>query len=81
MGIAAGGRLRQQIVKDQDIYRRRRWNAAATSMISVQVLNSVAFEAITGMVTPPTPITTKFGTGRPGTALMFDVNGRAVEPG
>ncbi|OCL00592.1 uncharacterized protein K441DRAFT_105597 [Cenococcum geophilum 1.58] len=57
MGIAAGGRLRQQILPDRDIHRSSRWNKSAIGMISVQVLNSVAFEAITGMVTPPTPIT------------------------
>jgi hypothetical protein len=57
MGISSGGRLCQQILPDTDIHRPSRWNKSATSMISVQVLNSVAFEAITGMLTPPTPVT------------------------
>lgn len=57
MGLAPGGLLRQEIQRDNDIHRATSLNRSATCLISVQLLNSVAYEAITGMLCPPTPIT------------------------
>jgi hypothetical protein len=55
MGIAAGARLRQYIERDQ--HDPSIWRNKGSCLINVQILNSVAFEALTGMLTPPTPIT------------------------
>jgi len=54
MGIAAGARLRQRIEKDR--HDPIIWRKKSSCLINVQILNSVAFEALTGMLTPPTPI-------------------------
>ena len=51
MGLAAGGRIKQTIPKDPN---PRAWNKTAMKMINIQMVNSVAFEAITGLV-PPMP--------------------------
>jgi hypothetical protein len=56
MGLAAGGQLKQQILPDTE-RRWQVWNKSGTSVVSVQILNSVAFEAVTGMLTPVSPIT------------------------
>ncbi|EON69991.1 hypothetical protein W97_09257 [Coniosporium apollinis CBS 100218] len=55
MGLAAGGRLRQQILPDSE--RPYTWNKSGTSVVSVQIPNSVAFEGLMGILTPPSPIT------------------------
>jgi hypothetical protein len=57
MGIAAGAKIRNEIHKDP--YVVSSWYKRGAVLISVQILNSVAFEALTGMLTPPTPITPK----------------------
>jgi hypothetical protein len=56
MGIAAGGLLRQRILPDinRDWHT---WNKSATCLVSVQLLNTVAYESLTGKLAPPTPIT------------------------
>ena len=54
MGIAAGGQISQNIVPDTR--SRREWNLALARTLNIQILNSVAFEACTGMLTPQTPI-------------------------
>ena len=54
MGIAAGGMIKQNIRKDTnsaDI-----WDTNRSKLINIQFINSVRFEEITGMLTPPTPI-------------------------
>ncbi|KAG0637416.1 hypothetical protein HOY80DRAFT_269585 [Tuber brumale] len=51
MGLAAGGRIKQTITKDLD---PRVWNKADMKMVNIQMVNSVAFEAITGLA-PPMP--------------------------
>jgi len=51
MGLAAGGRIKQTIEKDPN---PRAWNKAGMKMVNIQMVNSVAFEAITGLV-PPMP--------------------------
>ncbi|KAH6988466.1 hypothetical protein EDB80DRAFT_690042 [Ilyonectria destructans] len=55
MGIAAGARIRQHIFADR--FPTIRWSKSRSTLLSIQILNSVAFEALTGMLTPPTPIT------------------------
>ncbi|CAM1504856.1 Fc.00g024470.m01.CDS01 [Cosmosporella sp. VM-42] len=55
MGIAAGSRIRQIIHKDP--FSVATWCKARATMLSVQILNSVAFETLTGMLAPPSPIT------------------------
>lgn len=55
MGIAAGARIRQHIFADR--FPTIRWSSSRSTLLSIQILNSVAFEALTGMLTPPTPIT------------------------
>ncbi|KAF3942435.1 hypothetical protein ABW19_dt0206667 [Dactylella cylindrospora] len=55
MGIAAGALIRQKILRDTLPYDS--WAKQRSTLLSVQILNSVAFEALTGMMTPPTPIT------------------------
>jgi hypothetical protein len=56
MGLAPGGKLAQQIHKDEDIYRPKH---CPTALICIQLLNAVAYEAITGLVCPSTPITVR----------------------
>ncbi|KAF2404527.1 hypothetical protein EJ06DRAFT_207924 [Trichodelitschia bisporula] len=55
MGIAAGGRLAQRILADPA--PQRSWAVPLTTLVNIQILNSVAFESLTGMLAPPTPIT------------------------
>lgn len=59
MGLAAGGRLAQQIHLDPTPTAYRWEGPTATALISVQFLNAVAYETITGILCPPTPITAK----------------------
>ena len=56
MGIAAGGQILQYI--QPDTRSRREWNLTLARVLNIQILNSVAFEACTGMLTPQTPIDT-----------------------
>ena len=51
MVLAAGGGIKQTIVNDPN---PRVWNKAAMKIVNIQMVNSVAFEAITGLV-PPMP--------------------------
>jgi len=55
MGIAAGGSIQQQIIADP--HGVDFWDAATATPIHIHIVNSVAFEAITGEKVPPTPIT------------------------
>jgi len=57
MGIAAGARIRQAV--ERDVFLKIAWPKQRTTLLSVQILNAVAFEALTGMLAPPTPITAK----------------------
>lgn len=59
MGLAAGGRLAQQIHLDPTPAAYRSSGPSATALVSVQLLNAVAYETITGILCPPTPITPK----------------------
>ena len=53
MGLAAGGGVLQEIQLDGD---PTRWNWRKARVVNIQILNSVAFEAITGIAPPPSPI-------------------------
>jgi hypothetical protein len=55
MGIAAGSRIRQVINKDP--FSAAAWCKPRATILSIQILNSVAFERLTGMLAPPSPIT------------------------
>ncbi|KAI1769829.1 hypothetical protein F4818DRAFT_310234 [Hypoxylon cercidicola] len=54
MGIAAGGRIKQEI--RWDFIRASRWNRDTTYTIPVQILNTAAFRRVTGRNPPPCPV-------------------------
>ena len=54
-GIAAGGLIRQAIVKD--IYAASLWDRDCGTIFNVQILNSAIFSRVTGLAPPATPIT------------------------
>jgi predicted RNA-binding protein with RPS1 domain len=54
LGIAAGGRMKQQITKDP--YGAEFWDQENTSRIFVHIVNSTMFQQITGRRPPETPI-------------------------
>jgi len=55
MGLAAGTRIRQAILRDP--WGAAAWSRTRATILSVQILNSVAFEALTGLAAPACPIT------------------------
>ncbi|KAK0732099.1 hypothetical protein B0H67DRAFT_655359 [Lasiosphaeris hirsuta] len=55
MGIAAGAKMHQAIHADP--FPASAWCTRRATVVSVQILNSVAYEALTGMLAPATPIT------------------------
>lgn len=55
MGIAEGGSIEQQIIVDP--YGASTWESNSATPIHIHIVNSAAFEAITGQPPPPTPIT------------------------
>lgn len=57
MGIAAGGLIKQTIVKDEN--DPTIWDTDNGIIFNVQILNSSAFEAVTGKAPPKTPVTAK----------------------
>ncbi|KAI1102130.1 hypothetical protein F4804DRAFT_313964 [Jackrogersella minutella] len=54
MGIAAGGRIEQNIV--EDTMDATQWAKDMTMTIPLQILNSVAFRRVTGKKPPPSPV-------------------------
>ncbi|OAG42441.1 hypothetical protein AYO21_03317 [Fonsecaea monophora] len=54
MGIAAGGNIEQRIVCDD--WPAETWHKTATVAFNVQILNTSAFESVTGLPPPETPI-------------------------
>ncbi len=54
-GFAAGGRIRQRLY--QDAYGVASWRGGAVHDVAVYVVNSAAFERITGQPPPPSPVT------------------------
>jgi ubiquitin len=57
MGIAAGGLIKQTIVKDYN--DPTIWDNENGTIFDVQILNSAAFEAVTGKAPQKTPVTAK----------------------
>ena len=57
MGIAAGGLIRQSIVKDN--YHPSIWDPDYSTIFNVQIVNTARFRAITGKAAPSTPVTAK----------------------
>lgn len=55
MGIAAGGSIKQQIQKDS--YGVESWNPEKKRSLTVHLVNSLDYKAITGMEPPASPIT------------------------
>ncbi len=55
MGIAAGGAIQQQIIVDP--FGADSWEQMTATPVFIHIVNSEAFEAITGEKPPPTPIT------------------------
>lgn len=55
MGIAAGGRIKQQILEDE--FGADSWDPEAYRDIVIHLVNSAVFEEITGEPPPETPIT------------------------
>lgn len=53
MAIAGGGTIRQDIKVDPI---PNHWNWDAAHFINIQILNTVAFESVTGLAPPPSPI-------------------------
>lgn len=55
MGIAAGGKLVQDIYADTN--PKHIWNKSNIRLVNIHILNSFTFEEVTHIVPPPTPIT------------------------
>jgi hypothetical protein len=55
MGIAAGGRIKQQILEDS--YGAESWDEAIFRDVVIHIVNSEVYQRITGLHTPPCPIT------------------------
>ena len=55
MGIAAGGSIKQQIHKDT--YGVESWDLRKKRSITIHLVNSLAYKAITGKEAPSSPIT------------------------
>ena len=53
MGVAMGGRIKQTIMEDEG---RGVWNWDATRTVNIQIISSVAFQAVTGLAPPISPI-------------------------
>ena len=52
--MGAGGTIKQTIVPDKN--NPRIWDTASAKLINIQLVNSTAFELITGLATPNTPV-------------------------
>jgi hypothetical protein len=57
MGIAAGGLIKQSIIEDKN--NSNIWESDNGIIFNVQILNSAAFKAVTGMTPPETTVTAK----------------------
>ncbi|KAL2867674.1 uncharacterized protein BJX67DRAFT_352058 [Aspergillus lucknowensis] len=57
MGIAAGGKLVQDVVQDR--LPKRIWNTGRARLVNIHILNPPDFEDVTHIVPPETPITTE----------------------
>ncbi len=57
LGIAAGGKIRQEIV--EDYYGAETWDEDYRGKVYIRIVNSVMFKLITGKDAPPSPISAK----------------------
>ncbi len=57
MGLAAGGRMRQEIYPDE--HGVRTWDAENRGRVYVHIVNSETFREITGMAPPPSPVSAR----------------------
>jgi tetratricopeptide (TPR) repeat protein len=57
MGIAAGGRIKQQIF--EDTYGADSWDESVARDVVIHIVNSKAYQRITGCPAPPSPITSE----------------------
>jgi len=57
LGISGGGLLRQDIYPDPIQPPFSRWDVTGARFINIQILDSVAFNMVTGMPAPQTPVT------------------------
>ena len=57
MALAAGGLIKQTIIKDR--YNADSWDTEAATVFNVQILSSAAFQKVTGGAPPATPVTAK----------------------
>ncbi|KAG2386326.1 hypothetical protein C9374_002772 [Naegleria lovaniensis] len=55
LGLAAGGKMKQQIIEDP--YGPSFWDEMTKARIFIHIVNSEMYEQITGEKVPPTPIT------------------------
>ncbi len=55
MGLAAGGSIKQKIITDQ--YGADSWDSETATPVCIHIVNSEAFQAITGLEPPKSPIT------------------------
>lgn len=55
MGIARGGKIKQQII--EDTYGAESWDEAAFRDVVIHIVNSEVYQHITGCEAPPSPIT------------------------
>lgn len=55
--IGAGGNIKQTIAPDKN--NSCIWDIASAKLINIQLVNSTAFELITGLATPTTPVSYK----------------------
>ena len=55
MGIAAGGKIRQQIF--HDTYGVESWDSNRRRPLKIHMVNSMAYKSITGQDPPPSPVT------------------------
>ena len=55
MGIAAGGRLKQQIIHDR--YGVDAWDEERSRFVDIHIVNSEMYQAITGLEPPSSPVT------------------------
>lgn len=57
MGLAAGGKMRQKIYRDE--YGVDTWDATRAGRVFVHIVNSLDYREITGREPPPTPISAR----------------------
>ncbi|KAK5174666.1 uncharacterized protein LTR77_001748 [Saxophila tyrrhenica] len=53
MGVALGGEFKQSVFEDQSTHI---WNWKAARLVNIQILNSIAFQAVTGLRPPLSPL-------------------------